>query len=204
MRTFAILCIAALAGCATTGQNAPGASEPDPGLQASLEAYVNDANSHIAQGDFAYLKASACPDVVMWDTDENGNPMEAVGQAAVGAVLDRYTALAHTPGVTMTTTFGPIKCETYADAGFCMVPMDQTMTQNGQTMGPFKVRGTLIAKQYKGRWIWTHWHASMREAPAAPPPASPAAAPAAAPAPTTPAPAAIAPAPAAPAAPVKK
>ena len=90
MRTFLILCIAALAGCATTSQNAPGASEPDPGLKASLEAYVNDANSHISQGDFAYLKASACPEVVMWDTDENGAPIEAIGKPAVDAILDRY------------------------------------------------------------------------------------------------------------------
>ena len=175
MRTLVIAPLVLAAACATT-QNPPAASAPDPvALKASLEAYVNEANSHIAQGDFAFLKSSACPDsVVMWDFDENGNPVTAKGKPAVEAMLDKYTALAKTPGVQMTTTFGPINCEAFANSGYCLIEMDQTITQNGQTQGPFKARGTLIAKTFKDRWIWTHWHGSMREAPPAPPPADPA------------------------------
>jgi hypothetical protein len=61
------------------------------------------------------------------------------------------------------------------------------MTANGQTTGPFKLRATMVAERHKDRWIWVHWHASMREVPpqqataaaaAAPASAVPAAAPA--------------------------
>ena len=186
MRTFAIVPIMLATACATTSQNPPAASAPDPvSMKASLEAYVNDVNAHISAGDFAYLKSSACPEsVVMWDTDENGAPVVADGKPAVEAMLDKYTAMAHTPGVKMTTTFGPMRCEAFSDAGYCLLEMDQSITQNGQTMGPFKVRGTLIAKTYKDKWIWTHWHASLREAAPPTPPALPAALPTASTGPT--------------------
>lgn len=199
MRSFVIVPIVLATACATTGQNAPAASAPDlVSVKASLEAYVNDANSHMAQGDFAYLKASACPQtVVAWDTDENGAPVVADGKAAVDAMLDKYTAMARTPGMEIKSTFGAPRCEAFSDSGYCLIEMDQTITQNGTTMGPFKIRGTLIAKMFKDRWIWTHWHASLREAAPPAPPALPAAVPAAAPAP------AAVPAAAAPAAPKK-
>jgi hypothetical protein len=71
----------------------------------------------------------------------------------------------------------------------CTAEFDQSMTANGQTMGPFKMRATLVAERHNDHWIWVHWHGSMREnpqvaqaaAPAAPADATPVPAPAAAP-----------------------
>jgi hypothetical protein len=123
-----------------------------------------------------------------------------------------------------------VQCRSTSLSGFCLVEFEQSVTQAGKTMGPFKFRGTLVAERNGEGWIWTHWHGSLApksvkapaeaeateaapapEAPAATEPPAESAAPTTAPAPaagaptTAPAaPAATTPAPAAPAAPPAK
>jgi hypothetical protein len=46
------------------------------------------------------------------------------------------------------------------------------MTAGGQTMGPFKFRGTFVARRVADEWRWTHWHGSFRDMPAPQAPAA--------------------------------
>jgi len=164
----------------------------------SLDAYVRDMFEHIGRGDLAAMKASACPEAVVFDIDEHGAPVSARGKAEVDHMLDHYQEMTHAPGASMSANITRLECRSLGGSGVCAIEFDQSMTMNGQTMGPFKARATLVAERHNNRWIWVHWHASPREAPqqqataaatAAPVPAAPAAtesAPAAA-APTVPA-----------------
>ena len=165
----------------------------------SLDAYVRDMFEHIGRGDFAAMKASACPEAVVFDTDEHGAPVSARGKAEVDHMLDHYQEMTHAPGTSMSANITRLECRSLGGSGVCAVEFDQSMTMNGQTMGPFKARATLVAEHHNNRWIWVHWHASPREAPlqataAAPPAAAPTAGPAAVPATAAPAEPAAAPA----------
>jgi hypothetical protein len=185
----------ACAGCAgTTPQQS---TMPDPEHGKSLEDFARSIFTHMDSGDFAFVKQTACPDAVMFDTDENGAPVTAWGKPAVAQLIDKYAQGARQGGK-MSSQISRIQCEANASTGFCAIEFDQSMTTNGQTMGPYKLRGTVTAMIYKDHWIWTSWHGSPREAmPAASAPVASAAAPAPAAEPAAAAAPAPAPAPAA-------
>ena len=63
----------------------------------SLDAYVRDMFDHIGHGDFAAMKECACPEAVVFDTDEHGAPVVARGKAEVDRMLDHYQDLTHPP-----------------------------------------------------------------------------------------------------------
>jgi hypothetical protein len=184
---FALNIALCVAGCAS-GQHH--STTPNPEEAQSLDAYVRDMFDHIGRGDFAYMKASACPEAVVFDIDENGAPIAARGKAEIDRMIDRYQETTHAGGASTSANITRLECRSFGGSGVCAIEFDQSMTANGQTMGPFKLRATLVAERHRDRWIWVHWHASMREAPqqqapaaaapAAPPaaPAAPAAAPA--------------------------
>lgn len=180
MRSHAVLTgMLCLAGCASgTPQQS---TMPTKEHSQSLEVFTRDIFAHMDQGDFEYIKRTACPDAVMFDLDDKGAPVAAWGKEAVLLTLDGYAKMAQA-GTKVQSQIQRIQCEANAGVGFCAVEFDQTITANGQTMGPMKLRGTMTGMIYKDHWIWTSWHGSMREPPAA------ASAPAAAPAPTAQAP----------------
>lgn len=132
----------------------------------SLDAYVRDVFEHMGQGDFTYMKASACPEAVVFDTDEHGAPIAARGKAEIDRLLDHYQQVMHAGGASTSVNITRLECRPLGGSGVCAIEFDQSMTMNGQTMGPFKLRATLVAERHKDRWIWVHWHASAREAPA--------------------------------------
>lgn len=204
-------CLLAL-GCATAGQQHT-ATMHDPEANASLEAFVRTGMDELSKGNIAWWGKTACPQAVMWDADPTGAATTARGKAAIDAALGEAQKMMSS-GMQLSTTTTAVQCRTTSLSGHCMVEFDQSVTQDGKTMGPFKFRGTLIAERNGEGWIWTHWHGSLapgstkapsgEEAappvPAAEPAPTPAPAPTTAPAPTsTPAPAAAptAPAPAA-------
>ncbi|HEX2678499.1 MAG TPA: nuclear transport factor 2 family protein, partial [Polyangiales bacterium] len=194
---MATVCV--LAGCAAQQQQGTTMGPQD---QASLEAYVRETFDHMGKGDFAFLKQSMCHEAVVFDIDENGAPITKRGEAEVGAMIDHYQQMFASSGAVPTTTLNRLDCRVDG-ASFCTGEFDQTVKMGDQVMGPMKFRFTIIAHQHAGKWIWTHWHASLRENPGTPAPPSP-------PAPEAPAPAAAAPAapppapPAPPPAPEKK
>lgn len=178
MRTMMALVLCVMAtGCATAGSSV---KLHDPEVTQSIEAYMREGFDHMAKGDIAWWKASACPEAIAFDIGDQGQPVKAKGKAEIDAMLDGYQKMIDS-GMKMTTTLNSIECRSSSVSGHCVVEFDQSMTTpDGKTVGPFKLRGTGIAEKLdSGKWIWSHWHSSYREMPAAPDAA--AAAPAAAP-----------------------
>lgn len=159
-------------GCAATAPQA--STMPDAEHSKSLETFAREMFTRLDQGDYAYLKKLACPDAVMFDTDEKGAPTAAWGKAAVDQVLDHYATVI--PPGALSSHIQRIYCEADSGLGFCAFEFDQSLTNNGETSAPMKLRGTLTAMMYKGHWIWTSWHGSAREATATPSEPAPAAA----------------------------
>lgn len=175
----ALLSLLSLLGCA--GSHHGHHAMPSPEDSASLEAYVRDLMEHVGKGDFAYLKRSMCKEAVVYDIDDNGTPIVKRGAAEVSAMLDQYQESLTQPGTGTQLTITSLECDRHAV--FCTVEFDQVFTMNGQAMGPMKFRATVVTQRHGDKWIWTHWHASFREAPVVPgPPSQAPAAPAAAPA----------------------
>jgi hypothetical protein len=177
-------------GCASSQHKSTMPSQEEA---KSLDAYVRDVFDHIGHGDYAYLKKSVCPEAVVFDIDEHGAPIAARGKAEVDRLIDHYAQLSKAsaaPSANITR----LECRSLGGSGVCAIEFDQSMSANGRTMGPVpvKLRATLVAERHNERWIWVHWHGSMRQAPQVAQTAPPAA--------SMPAPAAAAPAPAAPAA----
>lgn len=171
-----------MTGCATAGSSV---KLHDPAATQEIEQFMRDGFDAMNKNDIAYWQRTACPEAVMWDMDENGKAIAAKGKAEVDAVLGGYQKMLDS-GMKMSTTVTSIECRSSSVSGHCMVEFDQSMTTpDGKTMGPMKFRGTGVAEKLdSGKWIWSHWHASMREMPAAPEAAAPAAAGPAAAAPT--------------------
>lgn len=175
--TMALVVFVMATGCATAGSSV---KLHDAEATQSLEQFMRAGFDAMNNNDMAYWKRTACPDAVIWDIDEKGQPVVAKGKAEVDAFVDNYQKMMES-GAKMTTTVTGIQCRSSSVSGHCMVEFDQTMTTpDGKTMGPMKFRGTGIGEKLdSGKWIWSHWHGSMREMPAATEAA--AAAPAAAP-----------------------
>ncbi len=202
MKNFVgIVVLCAAAGCASTTAQS-GSTLAGPEEQKSLETYVRGIFAQMDRDDFSTLENSMCEQAVVFDADENGKPVTARGKADVTALLERYKQAFGGPGVSAQSTINRIDCRV-DDGSYCTLEFDQSVTINGQAQAPMKLRATLIAKRHGDRWIWTHWHASLRElaglmaAPPAPEPPAPTSSAASAPAPQ--APAGPPPAPAAPA-----
>lgn len=127
----------------------------------SAKAFVQDIFDHVGQNDFAYLKRSACPRAVVWDLDENGQPVAASGTAEINPFFDHYQELAN-HGAQVDTTVKNIVCRGGSDSAYCLTEFDQSIAMDGKNMGPYLFRATMVLHRHNGRWIWTHWHASMR------------------------------------------
>ncbi len=206
--TLALLSTLAL-GCATAGPTRT-ATMHDSENAASLEAFIRGGMDAMAKGDMTFWSKNACPQAVVWDTDPTGAAYAVSSKAEIDAMMAHYQQMLSSGQMQMTTTTKSVKCRTTSLSGHCLVEFEQSVTQGGQTMGPFKLRGTVIAERNGDGWIWTHWHGSFAPgsakapaaAEAAPPtaPALEAAPPTPAPVAAPAAPAAAAPAPAAPAA----
>ena len=178
-----LLCLTTV-GCATAGQNSPVDKIEDPEASASLEQFLRDGFASLDKGDFSYWSNSACPEALMWDLDEKGAPIAAKGKDAIKAAMDGYTKMVHDGHGGFKSDITNLFCRSSTKVGFCAIEFSQVMTMNGQASPAMKFRGTAVARRLQDKWIWTHWHASMNEAPASS---------AAVPAPAVPAPAAAQP-----------
>jgi ketosteroid isomerase-like protein len=163
MMMIAVLVV--MTGCATAGSSV---KLHDPEVTLSLEAFVREGFDHLAKNDIAWWKSNACPEAVVFDTGDQGQPVKAKGKVEIDAMLDGYQKMMDS-GVNMTTTLNNIACRSSSVSGHCVVEFDQSMTTpDGKTMS-MKLRGTAVAEKLgSGKWIWSHWHASPREMPTAP------------------------------------
>jgi hypothetical protein len=137
-------------------------AEYDADAEASLEAYARANMDAAGSGNFAALHTTA-DEAVMYDMGEHGEPIAADGA---------------TGGATSEATTTRVDCHATTNHGWCAVEFEVSMTANGQAMGPFRMRATMVARRNGDAWVWTHWHASMREMPpgmGAPPADGPAA-----------------------------
>jgi hypothetical protein len=186
-------------GCATAGQQRQ-ATMHDPENRASLEAFVRTGMDELSKGNMLWWGKTACPQAVMWDGDPTGNTTAARGKAEIDAALAEAQKMINASTQFATTTTN-VDCRTTSLSGHCLVEFEQSVTQGGKTMGPFKFRGTLIAERNGEGWIWSHWHGSLAPGSAKVSPEQAAAMAAPAPAAAAPAAPATPAAPAAPAAP---
>lgn len=153
----------AAAGC---GAGANG--EWDAQAAASLKTESETMFKLMDAGDMSGMVAHMDPDVMVFDLDENNRPVKLVGLDPVKQYMDHLTAAAKAQALKFSTTGKMNECRATATMGYCAVEFDQTVTAGGQTMGPFKFRGTLVARRVGGAWKWVHWHGSFAEIPKQP------------------------------------
>jgi hypothetical protein len=107
-------------------------------------------------------------DGIIFDIDPNNVPVEKRGAAEIRAYMDQVASEMKAADGTVKTTVVRNDCYAVAVMGYCAVDFDQTFTSGGQTMGPLKFRGTIVARKVDGVWKWEHWHGSFRELPVTP------------------------------------
>jgi ketosteroid isomerase-like protein len=184
------LCAALLTLVASNAASAKKESAPsaawDPAATADLKATNEKMFADIDAGNMDALTSRMSADAVVFDTDMTGKPMATHGSAEIKKTMDAMAMEMKASGGTSKTTIVRDDCFATAVMGYCAVEFDQTFTAGGNTMGPMKFRGTLVARKVDGQWTFDHWHGASREAPpmpeattttttttTAPPPATP-------------------------------
>ncbi len=159
VQALSALCLVGIMGCAVapSGWDLQGAE--------SLKQMSAKVLRDIDSGNFQGMFAEADSNLVVMDFDENNAPMRLDGTAGAAAFIARMTDLTKTQGLKFTSTM--VRNEAWATAtmGYSIIEYDQTISAGGQAMGPFKFRGTLIARRDGSQWKMTHWHGSFRETP---------------------------------------
>jgi ketosteroid isomerase-like protein len=128
---------------------------------------------NVDAGNFDAMLQNADKDAIVFDFDENNNPVRLQGSAAMKKFFDAMSQSMKKQAMSFKSTLVKNECFASPAQGFCAVEFDQSIIAGGKTMGPFKFRGTLVARKTDAGWRWLHWHGSFRELPAAPPPAAP-------------------------------
>jgi hypothetical protein len=161
VRALLVVGLLGTAGCAAD-------SGPDPEAAESLKNEVVTLLGRLDAGDYVGMLANADSNVVIMDFDENNAPLRTDGIAESRAFMTRMTETAKSQGLKFTSTIVRNEAWTYGPMGYAVVDYDQTIAMGGQTMGPFKFRGTMVGRRAGDRWLMTHWHGSFRELPGAP------------------------------------
>ena len=159
---IALLAMPALAGCSQGDASQWNAQAADE-LKGKTEQMFRD----IDFGNGTALMAWADKNTVMFDLDMNNNPVTARGTDDVGKYFAAMQAGVMDKGLSFRSRIVRQDCAATTVMGVCAVDFDQTISQGGQSMGPFKYRGTLVAHKANGDWQWVHWHSSFRELPPA-------------------------------------
>jgi hypothetical protein len=171
MRALIIPALLAVAACTPS-------SGWDAGSADALKQASVDLLHHLDAGEFTEMIADADPALVIMDFDENNVPMRVDGVEAARAFFARLGESAKAQNIRFKSTITRNDAWATAAMGYGIVEYDQTITVGEQVMGPFKFRGTLIARRDAGKWRMTQWHGSFSVMPAAAagpePPAAPA------------------------------
>jgi hypothetical protein len=131
-------------------------------LRAEPEALLRDIDA----GNAADMLARMDEDSVVLDFDENNHPVRYEGRAKVAEYFGGLEKAVKSGSVHFKSKIARSDCMATAAVGYCVVEFDQMVTAGEQTTGPFKFRGTLVARRVGEDWKWTHWHGSFRELPA--------------------------------------
>ncbi|MCI0340862.1 MAG: nuclear transport factor 2 family protein [Planctomycetales bacterium] len=156
------LALALGAGCAASSDWSPAAAER---LKKEMEIVL----AAIDLGNFDAMLSRMDKDVVVLDLSENNAPVRMQGIEEVRKSFAGFKKAVEEQGLRFKSVL--LRNDAYATEtfGFCVAEFDQAITVGGQEMGPFKYRGTLVARKVGDEWKWTHWHGSLRETlPAAP------------------------------------
>lgn len=151
-------CLLGISGCAPSSQWDPQSAEPIKQLSVNLLRNLD-------AGDFMAMIAAADSNLVIMDFDENNIPFRADGIGECRAFLTRMADAAKSQDVKFASTITRNDAWATPTMGYSIVEYDQTISAGGQTMGPFKFRGTLVARHEGSSWIMTHWHGSFSEMP---------------------------------------
>lgn len=156
------VCLAAsllgISGCAPSSQWDPQSAEP-------IKQLSVDLLRNLDSGDYMAMIAGADSNLVIMDFDENNVPFRADGIGEARAFMARLADVAKSQDVKFTSTITRNDAWATPTMGYSIVEYEQTISAGGQTMGPFKFRGTLVARREGRSWIMTHWHGSFSEMP---------------------------------------
>jgi SnoaL-like domain len=144
----------------------------DPQSAAALHAEPEALLRDLDAGNVSDMLARMDDQSVVLDLDENNHPVRVEGRAKVTEYLGGLEKAMKKDGVHFRSKIAKNDCTASASFGYCIVEFDQTISAGGQTMGPFKLQATLVARKVGDTWRWSHWHGSFREMPAPAPAAA--------------------------------
>jgi hypothetical protein len=140
-------------------------AEYDAAAEASLKAKVESIFREVAAMNFEVLRPGKdVPELVVYDYTPDDQPFTARGPDEYGRLVDMFTFVAGS-GTKMETVVQRIDCHATSSFGYCLIEYDQRFMSGGSTMGPYRMRGTLVARRKGDDWIVTHSHVSFRERP---------------------------------------
>ncbi len=153
-----------LASLAAVGCSVP-SSDWDAQATASLKAEVEWMLKAIDSGDISGMLSRMDSDAIVFDLDDKNQPVHATGLEQVKQYMGKLENSMKAQGLKFASTLRATNCHANQTMGFCAIEFDQTITAGGETMGPFKYRGTLVARRIGEAWRWVHWHGSFAELP---------------------------------------
>ena len=161
-----------LGGCGGAVSSAWDANET-----ASLQKEPEWMLKQIDSGSWDAMLSKMDPDSTVFDFDSENKPFTAHNLDEVRKFFAGYQDMMKTQQLTLKSELKSVACHATQVMGSCAIEFDQTITAGGKAMGPFKFRGTLVAKKDGDAWKWVHWHGSFREMPEMPAPPAAAAVP---------------------------
>jgi ketosteroid isomerase-like protein len=141
-------------------------SQWDPHAAAALQTQSADLLHNLDAGNFDAMLATIDDESIVLDLDENNQPVRFQGREKVMEYFRHLEAGAKAQGLKFQSTIARNDCSSTPAMGYCVVEFDQRISAGGQTMGPFKFRATAVYRKVGSDWRWSHWHGSLREAPA--------------------------------------
>lgn len=169
MRLLPLL-LAAMPGCLV-----PASPNWDAASSEVLHLQLETLFAAIDKNDMVSLADAMDESVVFYDVDIDGRPVVAYDKVATTKVLERLNAQRQIAGGTLKSFVSAATCHATTAMGFCAIEFQQELTRDGARTGPFRYRGTLVARYLDGRWRWVQWNLSPLDPAVVAQPAAPAA-----------------------------
>jgi hypothetical protein len=161
-RTIVGLVLLAGTACAAPAPSGDWDPQAATSLKSEVEWMFKALDAGDIQGMLGRMDTSSA---VVFDLDDKNQPVRAAGFEAVKKYMNGLGAAMKSQGMKATSTIKTNDCHATKVMGYCAIEFEQSMAMGGQTMGPFKFQGTLVARKVGEAWRWVHWHGSMAEMP---------------------------------------
>lgn len=158
-----------VAACAQQQPPPPAVAQWDDAAAQEARAAWDQMTRTMERGDVDAARASIADDGFLgaYDLDMESKPIAFATRDEAVKFMETMIGETKKAGGTVRAQSKTVDCRATATYAVCRGEVDFSVTMGGQTMTqPSRVTGAL--RKGNDGWKWTHWHASLATAPAAP------------------------------------